>query len=277
MSVWTYPISWSKMRMAWKCLRMLQYAIDKKPPTDVGPNYYMRLGWWVQYTFELYFNKGLNRTKGGRRVVVMGRVVDRVLASGKFNNARITYPHTKTEKDLRTNIRAQVMNGHRIFETTGLLGRPIKSEVKYRSVFRGIRLYAQIDFLWEDARRVNFYDGKGSVRENADPRQLLMYALALAAAGKKLGEAALIYWNHGKRPVNVSPGAIREFVAGDFGRAYKVFNRLKHGISEELTPSPSRSTCHFCSWKSICPASPYVGVRRDDILDLEEEVSFGDG
>jgi len=274
MTVWTYPISWTKMKMAWTCLLQLQFAIDKKPPSDVGPNYWMQKGWWVQYIFELYFNQKLNRSKKGRRSDVMERVAQKVLDSGKFRKAQVTYPPGKTEKGLVEDIKAQVAKGHQLFYKTGLLSRDIRSEVTYRSVFHGMRLYAKFDFEYEEGRFTNIYDGKGNLKEDADERQLLMYALAIAAAGRKIGEAALLYWNHGKRPVNVSPRAIRQFAEGDFAKARTVFEKLRRGTGETLPASPSKSACYRCAWKSSCPFSVYKREQVPDLLVLGEEVGF---
>jgi len=274
MTVWTYPVSWSKIKMAWTCLRQLQYSIDKKPPTDIGPNYWMQKGWWVQYIFEMYFNQGINKTAKGRTLPVMERVIKRVLVSSKFQKSTVTYPQGKTLKDLTAEIREQAIKGYNLLRTTGILARDVRSEVTYRSVFSGMRLFAKVDFEFEERNFTSIYDGKGNVKENADPRQLLMYALAIAATGRKIGEAALLYWNHGKRTVDVSPRAIREFAEGDYAKARTVFAKLREGTSETLPTNPSPSACGYCMWKSVCPDSVYKRKVREGMSELPDEVNF---
>jgi len=276
-SVWKYPISWSKMKMALSCPRQLQYAVDKTPPTDIGPNYYMQLGTWVQHTFELYFNQRINLTKKGRTIDVVERVIRKVLESEKFSRADIQYPHGKTEDDLKKQIRKQVVQGWAYMDAAGILRKRIRSEVKWRAVFRGIKLFCLIDFLTEERGRTFLWDGKGHAKEDADPRQLVLYALALGASGKKIGGGGLIYWNHGIRPVDMSPRAIRNFIDEDFARVQPIFNLLRQGTNQTLEARPTPTKCNRCAWKSRCPASPYYRPQRDDYLDLGDTADFGPG
>lgn len=276
MSTWNRPISFYRLKFAWSCPRALQYSVDKVPPSDVGPNYYMQLGTWTQYTFELYFNQEVNLKLKGRSLRVIERVTEKVLASRKFQKEEISYPLGKTEDTLKEEIRRHVRLGFQTMDAKGLTRKKLRSEVRWRATFRGLRLYCQIDFLHEDGQRVDLYDGKGHAKEDADPRQLVFYALALAAAGRRPREAGLIYWQHGYRPVDVSPLAIRNFTEKDLDPALEWFNKLKEGTNETFPARPEPDRCWRCGWKSICESSPYRKPRRDDILELPGEVGFGE-
>lgn len=274
MTIWDKPVSWSKLKLALECPRSLQFAVDKVPATDAGPNYYQQLGTWVQYCFEQYFNQDINLNPKGRSLDVMERVVSRVLMSSRWKRAQdeTTYPYEKTQTMLEAEILRQAKQGFLLFKTTGLLERKIRSEVKYAAVFRGMRMFCMIDFLIGEGQEFEVYDGKGHAKEDADPRQILYYALALIASGRHVRRAGLIYWNFGLTEVNVSPEAMRQFIDGDLVRGRAVMDSIKHGTAEELEAKPEPAKCGKCGWKSRCPASPY---RRKEVLNTAGgEVDF---
>ena len=271
MTVWRYSISWSKFKLALECPLALQNTIDKKPPDHVKPNYHMVKGNVVQKVFEEYFNQGVNLIPGGKEPKVLQRVVDRVLSSLYYANLSITYPVDLTEKDLIESVRYEVRNGLEIFATRKLLNKPIKSEVKWNSVFRGFRIFAMMDFKVDLEGGIGVYDGKGHKKQNANPDQVVYYALALIASGRKVKEAGLIYWNHGYEPVDVSLLAVRTFVSEKLEKAKPIFDQLKAGV-EELPATPSEEACVYCPWKYSCV---YSVKRRPEVTNpTTEHVGF---
>jgi len=272
-TVWRYSISWSKFDLADKCPLALQKTIDKVPPDHEKPNYYMVKGNLVQKVFELWFNQGVNQRPKGDDPRVLQRVVDRIITSPYYKELGVTYPEGITEKDLVTKVRQEVANGLETFRTKDLIKRVVRSEVKWNSVFRGFRMFAMMDFYLHVTGGVAVYDGKGHKKKNANPDQVRYYALALIAAGKKVKDAGLIYWNHGYEPVNVSPAAIRAFIDAKLDKVRPIFNQLKAGV-EELPATPSDEVCGFCSWKYSCKFS---AKRRPEVPNPTiENVGFGE-
>jgi len=276
MTTWNYPISWSKLKAALECELQLQYLVEKRVPSDTGPNYYRNLGSLVQFTFEQYFNQGINRTEKGRRPETMVKVTEKILASKYFGALETTYPNSKNEETLKQECREQTRKGHEEMGRTGLLDKPVKSEVKWRAVFRGLRIFALMDFTYEGKEGTYVYDGKGHAKENADPRQLVYYALAIAASGKKVAGGGFYYWQHGYREVDLSPKAIKEFIDGDLSSARKVFERLRTG-TDEFIANPSPQNCNWCGWKSSCPSSLYkrreIDQTQPELTEFEERRS----
>jgi CRISPR/Cas system-associated exonuclease Cas4 (RecB family) len=272
---WRHSVSWSKFKLGLPgaCQLQLRNTIEKRPPSDPGTTYYQDLGKLVQYAFELYFNQGINKTAKGRSPEVMERVIDKIWASDHIPKMGTTYPMGKSETDLRREARIQVLNGHDIMRTMGILDRPLKSEVKWNSIFRGFRLFGMVDFIDDHKEGVGVYDGKGHVQKNADPKQVLYYALAIAASGKKILKGGLIYWRHGYEPLDLSPRALRDFIDGEFQAGREVFDRLATG-TDDLPPNPTSQNCNFCSWKTACPASVYR--RREADTTRAEELTFGE-
>lgn len=262
MTVWRYPISWSKLKMAFPdgCQLQLRNIIDKRRPSDVSPNYYMELGSISQYVFELYFNQKINQTPQGRTIEVMEKVVDKVLASAWFKKteANVTYPPTKNDKLLKITVKEDVLAGFKEMERIKMLDKPVLSEKVWNGTFRNVRTFAKIDFMWESASGKGWWvwDGKGHAKPNADPRQLLYYALTLMVSGQKVAGGGLIYWRHGVSPVPMTPKDVKDFVDKDLTPAVTLFNKLHRG-TEEFTANPSADNCKYCSWKSSCKVSHF--------------------
>lgn len=273
MTVWRYSISWSKFKLALECPLALQNTIDKKPPDHEWPNYYMVKGNVVQKVFEEYFNQRVNLHPGGDTQEVLQKVVDRILMSTYYKGLTITYPDDIVEEDLHANVRHEVANGLEIFRSHKILHKRIRSEVKWNAVFRGFRMFAMMDFKLSLPGGIGVYDGKGHKKKNADPNQLLYYALALIAGGKKVKEAGLIYWNHGYDPVNVSPKAIRVFIDEKLDKVRPIFEQLKAGV-DVLSATPSDDACGYCPWKFSCEFST---KRRPEVPSpTTEYVGFDD-
>lgn len=258
--------------MGLDCPKQLLYSINKTSYSDFGPTYYQNLGHLVQKVFELYFNQGINKKPKGSDPEIIERVIDRVVNHPLTDEMKTTYPSGKSEVDLKSEARRHAQNGFDYFRQMGYLGRSIKSEVNHRAVFRSFRMFGKLDFLVDpDSDTVHLFDGKGNAQKNADERQLLYYALSLAAVGKKLGQSGFIYWQHGFVEVDVSPPALKRFVDEVFQPGRLVFEQLLRGV-EDLPAKPEKSRCHFCNWKSVCPASPY---RRPEVLDTNPaEITF---
>lgn len=256
MTVWDKPISWSKLKMAIDCPKQLGLEIDKVPRSDIGPNYWMELGKWVQKCFELYFNQRVNLNPNGRSDAVINRVVDKVFASPSFTSCDISYPADKDLEILKKEIREQVLAGVELFRKDDLLHLPFDSEVKWRGTFRGMRTFAMIDFLGTEPKGLIVLDGKGHSKENADPNQVLYYVLTLASSGKNVTRAGLMYWRFATNWLDVSPAAIKAFVDGPFAEARPTLDRLRTGASD-LPARPSKEKCGYCSWKRSCVDSAY--------------------
>lgn len=275
MTVWNKPISWSKLSAALTCQRQLQWVLDKKPVTYSHSNYWASSGTLVQKSLELYFNQGLHLKPKGHSAEVVGRVVDKVMASPLFTALEVHYPPEKTPETLHAEVRKDAMAGFALMEAEGLTKTKVESEIKWSSGFRGIRLYAQIDFTARSEKGLSLWDGKGHAKKDADPRQLLYYALAVASAGVRLDRGGFFYWKHGTVPIDVSPPAIKAFVEEHLDPLGDLFARLKTGISEDLPTNPSPAACGRCQWKTNCPDSKY---RRKEVTpeDLARtEVPFG--
>jgi len=273
-TVWRHSISWSKFKLALNCPLELQKTIDGIPPDHEKPNYYMKLGILVQKVFEEYFNQGVNLMSGGRDPKVLQRVVDRTLESSFYTDMEVTYPNDLNEEDLIEDMRYQVRNGLEIFGTMKLATKVIKSEVKWNAVFRGFRMFAMMDFYLAVPGGVAVYDGKGHKEKNADPGQILYYALALTASDRKVVDAGLIYWRHGFEPVDVSPAALRVFIDEKVEKVKPIFDQLKGGV-ESLPATPSKDACKWCAWRYSCLESAY---RRPEVADTSlSNVGFDAG
>lgn len=264
MSSWTYSISWSKMSAALKCPRMLQHLVDKDKPSDVSPTFYAVKGTMVQKVFELYFNQRVNHGSRGDDPEVTLEIFSRLERAGFVKAANPSYPMNKNYAILLQEIREDLLSGFKVLEDMKLLKKNIRSEVKWNGVFRGLRLFAMIDFVQNTGQNsVGIYDGKGSAKPNADPKQVLHYALNVAASGVKLTKSGLIYWKHGFHEVDVSPKALKAYVDEDVNRVRPLFEELKHGFSGEMDTNPSSENCKYCLRKSACKDSYYYKEPQD--------------
>lgn len=268
MTVWRHNISWSKVKAALECPYRLQLIIDKAPVSDVGPNYYQELGKIIQFTFEMYFNQGIN-LKGphARTEAVIGRVTDKVLQSQWFKSRHITYASGTNEASLEKDIKEGIIEGRKTLLAAGLLDKPIQSEQKWISRFGGLGLFAMTDFTYcIDRKKVEVWDGKGHKYRDgkyaADPRQVSHYALTIAAAGRSMQRGGLLYWRYGAEGVeeiDVTPQALKDYVDGPLEQVRPIFNRLRQGTEpgEDLEAKPSNDNCYKCSWKRRCKYSVF--------------------
>ena len=263
------------MRLAMTCPAALEHTIIKTPPSDVDPNYYAQLGKITQRVFELYFNQRINQSPKGRQEDTFQRVITKVLDSQETQTRNITYwPGSQTFDTLLKDVRADASQGFRILEKMGLLDKPVRSEQKWNSHFRGIGLFALTDFDYHGKSGVWLFDGKGNKNLTADPGQLLHYALTIASSGRKVAGGGFIYWKHGFRKVDLSLEAVKNWADTKFAAAQPVLKQLKTGASG-LPTNPSRENCKFCQWRSACPDSPY---HKPGLTFKGEpkEVGFGD-
>lgn len=274
MTVWRHAISWSKLKLALDCPLALQFTIDKKPHPRSMMTPPQAKGTVVQFIFEQYFNQGINLKPGGQDRGTMEKIIERILSSKFFEttSAQISYPHNKTEEDFKEEVRAQTLTGFDILKDMKLTTFKVRSEVKLNGVFRGFRMFAMVDFLREGQSGDFLFDGKGHAREDADPRQVVYYALNRAASGRKIAGGGLIYWNHGFRKVDVSPAALKAFVENEFAEVRPIFDELKAGTNREFEARPEYEKCRKCNWRNICEHS--AAARPPMQEGLPERVSF---
>lgn len=116
-------------------------------------------------------------------------------------------------------------------------------------------------------------DGKGHKLKNADPKQLLYYALILHASGKKILGGGFLYWRHGYEPVDMSPKALYDFTKTDFEKGKRIFLRLKEGWTTSRVPHPPR-TASSSPWKKSCTDSAYRIEGSEDKFTGIQEVGF---
>lgn len=270
MTVWNHGISWYRFEKALKCELQLQFSLDKRPITNTGPSYWRELGILVQYVFEQYYNQQINLKNDSPEV--MRKVLAKCMKSHRFSyGLDLTCPPNLTKQDLFREIEEQVMNGHKIMTEMGMIKFAYESEKKWMSTFRNLRTFSYIDFYRETSHGVYIYDGKGHKEKNADPRQMLYYAMCIAATGRKVLGGGLIYWRHGYEPLDLSPAAIRDFIDGDFAKGREIFDRLKSGTSD-FEANPSAKTCGRCNWSDVCEHSRYKKAEAD--VNLPEEFNL---
>jgi len=270
MTTWNKPISWSKFKLAIDCPKQLKYTIDREPVAETRQNYYMELGTITQFVFEQIFNQGINQKPGGDKLSTYQKCTEIVFKSKWYAARQITYPLGKSEDTLKEDVRAAVVRGWEIFTKLKLVNKPIRSEVKWTSTFRNMRLFALIDFVYEGSNSIYLFDGKGHAEKNADPRQLFFYALAVQSSNKTVGGGGFIYWKHDYEKLDLSPASIKEFVDGEFVEGRKVMEQLVRGV-ESLPAKPGKA-CKFCNWKFVCPDSTELKPPADHTLP--DQVGF---
>jgi CRISPR/Cas system-associated exonuclease Cas4 (RecB family) len=270
MTVWTKSVSWSKFKLALTCPRQLQYVIDKTPISVTGSDYYAWLGKVVQFVFEQYFNQQVNIKSNGSREV-FDKVVAKLLDGPWFDKLKINYGFTQKEDDLKKAVRAHCEKGYDIFKRMKVLTRKVDCETDWNATFRNFRMFGKMDFVVPmGGSQVILLDGKGNSKEDADPRQLLYYALILMASGRDVVGGGFVYWQHEFRKVDLSPSAIKHFVDTDFQRGVAVFRKLREGV--DLLPAvPSAENCYYCDWKGSCISSHF---RKEMVEAGTAEVQF---
>lgn len=274
MTVWKHSVSWSKFKLALECPLQLQNTIDKKPHGFGDGTYYTSLGKLVQFVFEQYFNQKVNLRPGGQEYGVIEKIFDRVIKVGYLDNLKVTYPHNKTEEDLIDAAKKHLENGFRVMKEMGLVKLAVRSEVKWNSVFRGFRMFGMVDFIRDGKSGMYIFDGKGHANKNADPRQVVYYALAIAASGHKIAGGGLIYWQHDYVPVDLRPEALKHFIDNEFAEARPWFEKLKNGTTEEFPARPEESVCKTCNWRNTCPFSK---AKTPPMIEgLPQSVGFGE-
>jgi len=274
MTVWRHSISWSKFKLALDCPLSLQFTIDKKSHGRPTSTFYTALGKLSQLVFELYYNQKVNLKPGGQEESVILRATERVLNQKTIDALQISYPHNKTEDDLKQAVRDQVTGGFRIMKDIGLTKLEVRSEVKMIGVFRGFRMFALVDFLREGTSGDFIFDGKGHAKKNADPRQVVYYALNRASSGRKIAGGGMIYWNHGFEKVDVSPAALRHFVDTDFTRVRPYFEMLDKGSEGPFPATPSAEKCKVCPWRNTCEFS--MAKNPPQQFGVPTEIGFGE-
>lgn len=271
MATWRHNISWSKMKDALECPYRLQLVVSKAPHPGWGANYWMELGKAVQKIFELYFNQRIN-LKGPdfRTQNVLEKVTDKVMASPYYQEVlkNLTFPNDQyDEKRFNAEVREQVVKGRDSLDAAKFLHLPLNSEKKWVGRFRDIGLFAMTDFTHEADGPVDVIDGKGHQQMNADPRQVVHYALCIASTGRKLGRGALLYWRYGDQgvvDVDISPAALRRYQDEALTEAAPTIRALKQGTTEDLPAKPSNSNCYRCNYKANCKYSFFKKELHND-------------
>lgn len=195
----------------------------------------------------------MNLNPKARSADVIERAARKILDSQFRKDLDTSFPFGKEPEDLEKEVVEQVRNGYQMFEDLDILKFPIDSEVQVTSVFNGFRIFALLDFLYNDGEW-HVIDGKGHQKENANPDQVRYFALALMASNRKVGRSGLLYWRHGYREVDVSPKAMKTFVEEVLNPVRPIFMKLRSGTSE-FKASPSEENCRLCSWRLSCTDS----------------------
>lgn len=251
MSIYTKAVSWSKVSLAYQCPRRLQKVVDKDGFVEQSLSREAKLGIIVQKCYELYFNGGFNLKPRGDRPEVVVNILNKVLQSPQAIEYHIV--DDAPFKDLATDM---VTQGYASLKQTNLLPNRVQSEYKLISSFQHIPLYGMVDFYLETPEGIYIYDGKGYKEENADPRQLLFYALGIVGQGKRIAGGGFIYWKQGYRPVDMSPSALYNFSHFEFSGPKEIILQLRKGVSS-LPATPSSKSCCYCPWKKVCEDSYY--------------------
>jgi len=273
MVTWSRVWSWSKVLAAHECPLRMQFAIQKIPRVDLH-NYWAELGLATQKIFELYFNQGLNMNPKLRNGKTLRIITERVLGSERWRELEISHPGEKDKDDLKKEIRADVQSGLKHLEEADLLRYSTESEFWANGTFRrSLRIGGMIDFVVKKPNQLVLLDGKGSVEENADERQVQFYALVLMGQGRRPDSAGLLYWKHGYRPVDVSNKGLRDYIDEHLNEVMPLLKQVEKGAPEPLEARPSKKTCRYCSYRFTCPESMY----RDDGVYVETgEINFGE-
>lgn len=263
MITWKKPLSWSKFKLALDCPKALEFVLSQTPPSEVRPTYWMALGIEVQYIFEAYFNQGVYLRNQNPDVIQ--KIVERSLATDRIERMEVTYPYGQGIDKLQQRIREDSATGFTAVQKAGLLdGTMVKSEQKFRSKFKGLRVFAWADFLkYTGKNTVEIWDGKNNKDKNADPRQLLWYAMVIMSTGMNVSGGGFIYYKHGEAvPVDLGVNAVMNFIRTDFQRGRKVFDDLQEGVTA-LPAQPDKKICRRCDWKRSCKASVFYQPPPD--------------
>lgn len=263
------------------CPRQAEYAIrEKEGDLDAAreqttSTYHADAGTIVQKLFELYFNQTVNLRPGGTQPEAVARACAKVLASKWATDlmAKTTYPHGKSEADLRKFVAESAATGRTALFEAGLLDKDVRSEVPSPGKAGDWRIFAQIDFLVKTPEGVYIYDGKINSSPNADKRQL--WYTALTREEPVLG-GGFIYWKLGKFvPVRFDADTLSRFRDGDFAYGMERWRPVMTIGVEELEPEPSFSTCRWCPWNGRCRSATF-SKRREPDYSLPTEIDWTD-
>lgn len=264
MTVFRKSVSWSKFKLALECPLQLQKTVDKEYSARFGSTSRSSAsGKVVQKVFELYFNGSYNQQPTGQRVSVPVNILKKVMKSKWATDEGV-------EDNQMEEIEAQVVSGYETMSSMGILGKPVRSEVKMQVTYAGFRMFGMLDFLVKDGDGYLLYDGKGNAEKTADANQLLYYGLMVHSAESKPVTGGFIYWRHGFTPVDMSPKALYDFTKGEFAEGRKIFEMLKVGVEGELEAKPSSKACNFCNWKKVCKKSYYFKEAGEVLIGVQE-------
>lgn len=252
MTIWNYGISWSKFKMALECEEQLRYAVEKAAPTRPSAGgFYQELGKCVQRVFELYFNQRVNQRPNGQKPESIDKIIRYLLGTRSFLEPGVNFTPELSRERFRDEIYEMAWNGFQFLQEADLLRTNFQCEKGWPAVFRNHKMYGMLDFYAEESDGVILLDGKATKEMNADPRQILYYALMIAATGKKIKRAGFLYYRFGLDPIDCSPPALRKFIDEDFARGRKIFDQLRGGTNEFI-PHPEKLTCKWCNWNGRC-------------------------
>jgi len=252
MTTWAYGISWSKFKMALECEEQLRFAVEKETPTRApSGGYYQELGKKVQRVFELYFNQKINQRPNGQEPESTDKVIRFLLGTKDFLEPGINFTPELSRERFRDDVYELSTNGFQFLRDENLLQAKFQCEKGWPAVFRNHSMYGMLDFYGEEPDGVTLLDGKATKEMNADPRQILYYALMIAATGRKIKRAGFLYFRFGLDLVDCSPTALRAFIDGEFSEGRKIFDRLKGG-TDQFVAQPENQRCRWCNWNGRC-------------------------
>ena len=268
--IWKNPVSWSRWKTALDCPRQLELTLERKPASEPRQTYYTLRGHLVQLVYTLYFNQKVNLRDKCRTPEALTRITDAVLQSPLMTRTVISYPKGKTEQDLRDTVHSQVQNGLLVLRSMGLLTKVMISEISINGKISNLAARGRLDFLREDGNFVEVYDGKGNAEDDADPRQIMFYALMLISNGKKVRRGGFLYWQRHYKEVDLSLPRLKQFLE-ELRETAELFHSLRKGIGGPLKAIPGKP-CYFCNWKRSCEVSKYFvpAIAKE----LSGELSF---
>lgn len=271
---WKHPISWSNYKTLRTCPWKFELHIRKVPFVVQSPTYYAVLGSTVQRVFELFFLDESHRIHPDSHWRNLRLLIMKVLKSSWFRKMELTYPSNKDFKIFVTEVgeivKHSIEKWNEKYELWTLLS--VKPEVDLRCNYLDIRLRGIVDFVIEtNTNKILVYDGKVNKRKNADPEQLLFYAMLLKFKGFTADHIAFFYWRHGIEEIeDFSPQSIEDFRTQRFDPWLPLFRALGTVGVTGLPAKPSADTCRFCDFRYVCAFSFYKNETKPGMGKVEE-------
>ena len=234
----------------------------------------MVVGIFVQKIFEIFFNEGYYIASEKHHWPLLRDVVKRVLYSDEFQKFKITYPPGSDIKSLVREIGKLAKDGLETFKHNCPFDkkRTFMSEIDLTCSYNGLKLRGIVDFIIENPdNTVWVYDGKANSRFTADKNQLYFYAFILRQLGVNLTQVGFIYWRYGWQPQPFSDKILSEFKNEVLDPVLPIFQILQSKSGAlNLPAKPSKETCKFCGFRSICEDSFYRDRDDEDKSEVQE-------